>query len=121
MPWPIGAGWPRRWRISTTTPTCSRSAVPTRLRTIRLRPSSYRKNRKIRAFLIGGTCSILLAPIVALPYALATLILGARTTRLPAHWWPLLPFAFAAHHATYYFGILWGWGRGRGKRAKGEG
>lgn len=81
--------------------------------------ASYRKNRKIRAFLIGGTCSILLAPIVALPYALATLILGARTTRLPARWWPLLPFAFAAHHATYYFGILWGWGRW--KRAKGEG
>src|SRR5882724_4655676 len=81
--------------------------------------ASYRKNRKIRAFLIGGTCAILLAPVVALPYALATLILGARTTRLPLRWWPLLPFAFAAHHATYYFGILWGWGRGAAGRAKG--
>ena len=70
---------------------------------------SYRKNGKIRAFLIGGTCAILLAPLVVLPYALTTLILGARTTRLPRSWWPLLPFAFAAHHATYYFGILWGW------------
>jgi hypothetical protein len=73
--------------------------------------ASYRRNRKIRAFLIGGTCAILLAPLVALPYALATLILGARTTRLPVRWWPLLPLAFAAHHATYYFGIVWGWVR----------
>ncbi len=81
--------------------------------------ASYRKNRKIRAFLIGGTCSILLAPLVALPYALATLILGARTTRLPPRWWPLLPFAFAAHHATYYFGILWGWVGTRRERPKG--
>jgi glycosyltransferase involved in cell wall biosynthesis len=71
--------------------------------------ASYRKNRKIRAFLIGGTCAIFLAPVVALPYALATLTLGARATRLPARWWPLLPFAFAAHHATYYFGIVWGY------------
>lgn len=75
--------------------------------------ASYRRNRKIRAFLVGGTCAILLAPLVALPYALATFILGARTTRLPARWWPFLPFAFAAHHATYYFGILWGWLRPR--------
>jgi glycosyltransferase involved in cell wall biosynthesis len=70
--------------------------------------ASYRRNPKIRAFLIGGTCAILLAPLVALPYAIATLILGARTTRLPRRWWPVLPFAFAMHHATYYFGIVWG-------------
>jgi glycosyltransferase involved in cell wall biosynthesis len=69
---------------------------------------SYRRNPKIRAFLIGGTCAIFLAPLVALPYAIATLILGARTTRLPKRWWPVLPFAFALHHATYYFGIVWG-------------
>lgn len=73
--------------------------------------ASYRRNRKIRAFLTGGTCAILLAPLVAIPYLLTTLILGARTTRLPMRWWPLLPFAFAAHHATYYFGIVWGWVR----------
>jgi glycosyltransferase involved in cell wall biosynthesis len=71
--------------------------------------ASYRKSRKLRAFLIGGTCAILLAPLVALPYAVATLILGARTTRLPKRWWPVIPFAFAAHHLTYYFGIVWGW------------
>ena len=69
---------------------------------------SYRRNPKIRAFLIGGTCAILLAPLVALPYAVTTLILGARTTRLPKRWWPVLPFAFAMHHVTYYFGIVWG-------------
>ena len=63
---------------------------------------------KVRAFLIAGTIAILLAPVTAIPYAIATLILGARTTRLPARYWPLIPFAFALHHATYYFGILWG-------------
>jgi glycosyltransferase involved in cell wall biosynthesis len=73
----------------------------------------YRKNRKLRAFLIGATCAIVLAPLVAFPYALATLILGARTTRLPRRWWPILPFAFAAHHVTYYFGIVWGYVRGK--------
>src|SRR5262245_30159444 len=78
--------------------------------------ASYRKNRKIRAFLIGGTCAILLAPLVALPYALAPLILGARTTRLPARWWPLPPFAFAPPHATYHFRILWGWRGAPGRR-----
>ena len=63
---------------------------------------------KVRAFLAAGTVAILLAPLAAIPYYFVTLILGARTTRLPAPYWPLIPFFFAAHHATYYFGILWG-------------
>jgi glycosyltransferase involved in cell wall biosynthesis len=63
---------------------------------------------KVRAFLVAGTVAILLAPLAAIPYYVVTLILGARTTRLPAAYWPLIPFFFAAHHATYYFGILWG-------------
>ena len=63
---------------------------------------------KVRAFLAAGTVAILVAPLAAIPYYLVTLILGARTTRLPAPYWPLIPFFFAAHHATYYFGILWG-------------
>jgi len=63
---------------------------------------------KVRAFLAAGTVAILLAPLVAIPYAIATLILSAKTTRLPRRCWPLIPFAFALHHATYYFGILWG-------------
>jgi len=69
---------------------------------------AHRGNAKIRTFLIAGTLAILLAPIAAIPYFLGTLILGARATRLPIRYWPLIPFAFAAHHATYYFGIVWG-------------
>jgi hypothetical protein len=73
---------------------------------------THRSNPKVWGFLAAGTVGILLAPLVAIPYALLTLILGARTTRLPAPYWPLLPFAFAAHHLTYYFGIAWGMVRG---------
>ena len=49
-----------------------------------------------------------LAPLVIVPYTIATLILGARTTRLPMRYWLAIPPAFALHHATYYLGILWG-------------
>ncbi|HEX9161701.1 MAG TPA: glycosyltransferase [Thermoanaerobaculia bacterium] len=63
---------------------------------------------RIVAFLVAGTVSIALAPLVALPYAAVTLILGARATRLPARRWWVLPFAFALHHLTYYFALLWG-------------
>ncbi len=65
------------------------------------------KYPKAYAFLIAGTLVILLPPLWLL-YYLGTFILAARTTRLPARWWPLLPFAFALHHLTYYFGILGG-------------
>jgi glycosyltransferase involved in cell wall biosynthesis len=75
--------------------------------------SGARANRKkVTAFLIAGTLAILFAPLAFVPYAVAMLILGARSTRLPAVFWPVLPFAFAAHHLTYYFGILWGIFRG---------
>lgn len=67
-----------------------------------------RANPKVWAFLAAGTAGLLLAPLAAIPYAVVTLILGARTTRLPPPYWLMLPFAFAAHHLTYYFGILWG-------------
>ena len=69
---------------------------------------AHRANPKIWAFLLAGTIAVLAAPTAILPYYVATFILGARTTRLPAGWWPLLPFAFAAHHATYFAGIVWG-------------
>jgi len=72
---------------------------------------------KVRAFLVAGTIAILLAPIAIVPYILVTLILGARATRLPLRMWPLIPFAFALHHATYYFGILWGVATTRGARS----
>jgi hypothetical protein len=69
---------------------------------------AYAKNRKIMAFLVVGTIAIVAAPIAIVPYFIFTLILGARTTRLPPRDWIVLPFAFAAHHATYFAGIVWG-------------
>jgi len=65
------------------------------------------RDKRVYAFLAVGTITILLPPLWPI-YYLVTLILGARTTRLPKSYWLLLPFAFAAHHLTYYFGILWG-------------
>jgi glycosyltransferase involved in cell wall biosynthesis len=70
--------------------------------------SAYRGNRKIPLFLVAGGFAILLAPLVALPYALLTLILGISATRLPMRWWPVIPFAFAAHHLTYWLGLVTG-------------
>jgi len=69
---------------------------------------AYAKNRKIWAFLFVGAIAIIAAPIAIVPYFVATLILGARATRLPKRDWIVLPFAFAAHHATYFAGIVWG-------------
>lgn len=69
---------------------------------------AHRANPKIWAFLLAATIAILAAPIAIVPYYVFTLILGGRSTRLPARWWPLIPFAFAAHHATYFAGIVWG-------------
>jgi glycosyltransferase involved in cell wall biosynthesis len=70
--------------------------------------SAHRHNPKIWAFLAAGAIGLALAPFVALPYAIATLILGSRATRLPVRWWGAIPFAFAAHHLVYWFGIVWG-------------
>src|SRR5262249_19954699 len=67
-----------------------------------------RVNPKIWAFLLAGTIAIIASPIAVVPYYVATLILGARVTRLPKLYWPLIPLAFAAHHATYFAGIVWG-------------
>ena len=78
---------------------------------------AHRSNRKIRAFLVAGTLGILLAPLALVPYVLVTLILGTRATRLPPSWWPLIPVAFAAHHLTYYLGIVTGMVRGIIRRA----
>jgi glycosyltransferase involved in cell wall biosynthesis len=69
---------------------------------------AHRENPKIWAFLLAGVIAILAAPIAALPYYVATFIIGAKTTRLPPRWWPMLPLAFAAHHLTYFAGIVWG-------------
>ena len=69
---------------------------------------AHRSNPKIWAFLLAGAIAILAAPIAIVPYYVFTLILGVRATRLAPQWWPLIPFAFAAHHATYFAGIVWG-------------
>jgi len=72
------------------------------------RGSRSHRSPKVIAFLIAGFFGILFAPLVAIPYALLTFALGIRATRLPPRWWPVLPFAFAMHHATYWFGIVIG-------------
>ncbi|HUP47304.1 MAG TPA: glycosyltransferase [Thermoanaerobaculia bacterium] len=73
---------------------------------------AHRSNPRIHAFLAAGTLGILLAPLAIVPYVAVTLILGIRATRLPPSHWLLLPAAFAMHHGTYYFGILYGMLRG---------
>jgi glycosyltransferase involved in cell wall biosynthesis len=75
--------------------------------------AAYAKNRKIQAFLFVGAIAILAAPIAVVPYYIFTFIMGLRATRLPMRYWPLLPAAFAAHHATYFAGIVFGWLRAK--------
>jgi len=70
--------------------------------------TAHRRNPKIRAFLLAGVIGLLFAPLVAVPYAIATFLLGVRVTKLPMRWWPVIPFAFAAHHLTYWLGIVTG-------------
>jgi glycosyltransferase involved in cell wall biosynthesis len=77
---------------------------------------AHRSNPKIWAFLGAGLFAIVFAPLVAVPYALLTLVLGVAATRLPMRWWPVIPFAFAAHHLVYWMGIVTGMltaGKGR--------
>jgi glycosyltransferase involved in cell wall biosynthesis len=69
---------------------------------------AHRANPKIWTFLLVAVIALIASPVAAVPYYVATLILGARATRLPKSYWPLIPFAFAAHHATYFAGISWG-------------
>ena len=68
---------------------------------------AYRDDPRIRVFLIAGALMILLPPLI-LPYAIITLILGARATRLPKSHWVVIPPAFALHHVTYFAAIVWG-------------
>lgn len=72
---------------------------------------------KVIAFLVVATFAKLLAPIVAIPYAIVTFVLGSRVTRLPRSERWRIPLAFAAHHLTYYFGILWGMLRAMTRRS----
>jgi len=63
---------------------------------------------KVKAFLIAGVIGLMTLPISLPLYLTATFILGVKQTRLRPQYWPLIPFAFAAHHATYFAGICWG-------------
>lgn len=49
-----------------------------------------------------------LAVVLLIFYASLCLALGVQATRLPVHWWPLFPFAFAVHHGVYLLGTLSG-------------
>jgi glycosyltransferase involved in cell wall biosynthesis len=67
---------------------------------------------KILSFLVAGTIAIIVGPLTVVPYTILTFVLGSRATRLPKTQWWKIPLAFAAHHLTYYFAILWGMVRG---------
>jgi len=69
---------------------------------------AYRPNPKIGMFFVGAALMFFFFPVLAGPYFLVTLILGATATRLPRRYWPMIPFAFAAHHVTYFVAIIWG-------------
>lgn len=73
-----------------------------------VRGSRAHRSAKVKAFLVAGTIGLFLLPAALVPYIVVTLILGTRATRLPVRYWAAIPAAFALHHATYYFGILWG-------------
>ena len=70
------------------------------------------RDMRIAAFMIAGIL-VMTFPLLWIPYAVATFLLGIRSTRLPETYWPLIPIAFALHHATYFAGIVWGFIRGK--------
>ncbi len=95
-PWPTSY-LRQRWRYRVKTGRMFASGTP-----------AYRRNPKILAFLVAGAFALPLAPLIVVPYALVTLALGVRATRLPPRWWPVIPVAFATHHLTYWFGMMAG-------------
>ena len=72
-----------------------------------------RRDPRVTAFVFAGAFAILFAPLVVVPYALLTLLLGVPATRLPMRYWPVIPVAFAMHHVTYWLGIVTGLTSGR--------
>ena len=88
-----------------------------RVKTGRLLVSAGKRYRspRIIAFLLSGLVfgvAALLSPKVAawmlVAYVAITFTLGSAATRLRPTAWPLVPFAFMVHHATYFLGITWG-------------
>lgn len=88
-----------------------------RLKTGRLLVTGGARYRtgKVLGFLVAGFLFLGFAALVprAIPwllvaYAVLTLGLAASRTHLSPWSWPLIPVAFAIHHATYFLGILSG-------------
>ncbi len=82
------------------------------------RGSAYKSGR-VFAFLAAGATVLALLLFVPgsawsllLLYAILVTALAIPSTRLPASWWPLIPVAFAMHHATYFAGIVTGMVKG---------
>lgn len=84
-----------------------------------LRRGSPYKSAGVFAFLAAGAAFLALVAFVPgsassllLLYAVLVTACAIPSTRLPVAWWPLIPVAFALHHATYFVGILAGVGKG---------
>jgi glycosyltransferase involved in cell wall biosynthesis len=80
-----------------------------------LRRGSAYRSVPLFAFLAAGAILLALlllvpgtAPSLLLLYAAVVTACAIPSTRLPASWWPLIPIAFAMHHATYFAGIVTG-------------
>lgn len=80
-----------------------------------IRGGATYRSAAIFAFLGAGLAALALIAFVpgsagslALLYAIVVTALAIPSTRLPLRWWPLIPIAFAMHHATYYAGIVVG-------------
>jgi glycosyltransferase involved in cell wall biosynthesis len=82
---------------------------------LRRHDPAYTANRTIRLFFAAAFVGIVTLPFSLIVYYIGVFVLAARATQLPPNYWPLLPFAFMAHHATYLLGISWGWLRGRNR------
>jgi len=86
------------------------------------RGSPYRSSLKVLLFLLAGflfIVSVVLAPFLGASllvfYSVMTLILALPITRLPFWMWPLIPLFFLVHHATYFFGLVYGLASAVGK------
>lgn len=83
-----------------------------------VRGGSYWSPQVVGFLLVGAAFlgSLAFVPAFALGmllvYGLLTTALAIPVTRLRARWWPLLPFAFLAHHGVYWTGMVAGMAKG---------
>lgn len=85
--------------------------------------SIYRRNVKVIGFLVAAPSAVVVAvmsPVAGIGlaglYVVGSLMSGVSVTRLGWPWWPVLPLAFAVHHATYLGGLIVGMAEGFWKR-----